>query len=101
MAMAKEVLAPAQNAERPGAKPHKKTAPALTEWLAEGRSCSQCMMLLAMQALGIEDENLLHAMKGLSGGMGIGHVCGIVTRRLRAEPCRPATRMHRVVPGVL
>ncbi|MGI6404671.1 MAG: C-GCAxxG-C-C family protein [Oscillospiraceae bacterium] len=47
--------------------------------LAKGYSCSQTIMMMTMQRLGIEDEHLVRAMKGLSGGMGIQHACGIVT----------------------
>jgi hypothetical protein len=45
----------------------------------QGFSCSQVVVMMTMTQIGIEDENLVRAVRGLSLGMGIGHVCGIVT----------------------
>ena len=48
-------------------------------YLSQGYSCSQVMMMMSMHCLQMKDENIIKAMKGLSGGMGIRHACGIVT----------------------
>jgi hypothetical protein len=47
--------------------------------ISEGKSCSQVMMCMAMERLGVEDEYLVQAMRGLSRGMGIRHACGVIT----------------------
>jgi hypothetical protein len=46
----------------------------------KGFSCSQIMLMMTMDLIGMEeDEYLVRAVKGLTQGMGIGHACGIVT----------------------
>ncbi|MDR1204641.1 MAG: C-GCAxxG-C-C family protein [Peptococcaceae bacterium] len=47
--------------------------------MSEGKSCSQVMIQMSMRKLGIEDEHLIRAARGLSMGMGIRHACGILT----------------------
>ena len=49
------------------------------ELYRQGFSCSQIMVMMTMSQMGIEDENLVRAARGLSLGMGIGDACGIVT----------------------
>jgi C_GCAxxG_C_C family probable redox protein len=44
-----------------------------------GYTCSQIIMMMTMRWMGIEDEYMVRAVKGLTMGMGIGHACGIVT----------------------
>ena len=53
----------------------------LRELRENGESCSQVMMHMTMMRLGVEDEHLIAAMKGLAGGMGSSarHACGILT----------------------
>jgi hypothetical protein len=46
----------------------------------QGFSCSQIMLIMTMELIGMEeDEFLVRASRGLSLGMGVGHACGIVT----------------------
>ena len=49
------------------------------ELARRGYTCSQIIMMMTMQRMGLEDEYLVKAVKGLTMGMGIGHACGIVT----------------------
>ncbi len=49
------------------------------ELLLQGYTCSQIMVLMTMNRLGLEDSELVKAVNGLAGGMGIQHACGIVT----------------------
>jgi C_GCAxxG_C_C family probable redox protein len=43
---------------------------------AGGYCCSESVMKLGLEDLGIEDENLIKAMVAFCGGMGAGQVCG-------------------------
>jgi hypothetical protein len=56
-----------------------KDSERVRQLISEGKSCSQVMMCMTMERLGIEDEYLVRAMRGLAGGMGVRHACGIVT----------------------
>lgn len=45
----------------------------------QGYNCSQILMLMALEALGKENTDLVRAMSGLQAGMGCGKVCGALT----------------------
>lgn len=45
----------------------------------KGYRCSQILMVLALEAQGKKDEDLVRAMSGLLGGMGCGKTCGALT----------------------
>ena len=45
----------------------------------KGFQCSQILMVLALDALGKKNEDLVRAMSGLLGGMGCGKTCGVMT----------------------
>jgi len=44
-----------------------------------GYECSQILVAIALEAQGKDNENLLRAMSGLTGGMGAGKTCGALT----------------------
>ena len=44
-----------------------------------GFCCSQILVLLALEDMGLEEPNLVRAMGGLCEGMGQGEVCGVAT----------------------
>ena len=45
----------------------------------QGYQCSQILMVLALEAQGKENPDLVKAMSGLVGGMGCGKTCGALT----------------------
>jgi C_GCAxxG_C_C family probable redox protein len=45
----------------------------------QGYQCSQILMAIALEAQGKQNEDLLRAMAGLLGGMGVGKTCGVLT----------------------
>lgn len=45
----------------------------------QGFQCSQILMVLALEAEGKQNEDLVRAMSGLLGGMGCGKACGALT----------------------
>lgn len=44
-----------------------------------GYQCSQILVAIALEAQGRENEELIRAMSGLTGGMGVGKTCGALT----------------------
>lgn len=51
----------------------------MMELALEGFNCSQILMLLALEAQGKQDPDLIRAMTGLLAGLGCGKVCGALT----------------------
>lgn len=52
----------------------------MLELSAQGFYCAQILMILALEAEGKEDPDLIRAMSGLNGGMGFsGNACGALT----------------------
>lgn len=52
----------------------------LFEYLQKGYSCSQVMMLIALESEGKENPDLVRAMSGLRGGLDdAGEVCGTLS----------------------
>jgi len=52
----------------------------LTQWALQGYCCSQILMLMALEAQGKEDPDMVRAMQGLCGGIGwSGDTCGTLT----------------------
>lgn len=49
------------------------------ELAMKGYQCSQILMAMALEAQGKQNEDLLRAMSGLTGGMGCGKACGALT----------------------
>ena len=45
----------------------------------KGFQCSQILMILALEALGKKNEDLVRAMSGLPAGMGCGKTCAVMT----------------------
>ena len=45
----------------------------------QGYQCSQILVLMALEAQGKRDPDLVRAMSGLLGGMGAGKTCGALT----------------------
>lgn len=45
----------------------------------QGFSCSQILVLMALEARGAEDPLLVRAMSGLLGGLGCGKTCGTLS----------------------
>jgi len=45
----------------------------------DGYECSQILVALALEAQGRENDELIRAMSGLTGGMGTGKTCGALT----------------------
>ncbi|WP_319495748.1 DVU_1555 family C-GCAxxG-C-C protein [uncultured Cohaesibacter sp.] len=51
----------------------------VAELLLADLKCSHIMMILALEAAGRQDPNLVRAMSGLAVGMGQGMTCGILS----------------------
>ena len=49
------------------------------ELAMQGYQCSQILMLIALEAQGKQNPDLVRAMSGLLGGMGCGKTCGALT----------------------
>jgi C_GCAxxG_C_C family probable redox protein len=49
------------------------------ELALQGYQCSQILMLMALEAQGKENPDLVKSMSGLLGGMGCGKTCGALT----------------------
>ena len=49
------------------------------ELAMQGYQCSQILVLMALEAQGRRDLDLVRAMSGLVGGMGCGKTCGTLT----------------------
>ena len=46
---------------------------------SQGFCCSQILILLALEDMGLEEANLVRAMGGLCEGLGQGEICGVAT----------------------
>ena len=51
----------------------------MMELALQGYNCSQILILMALDAQGKENPELVRAMTGLLGGLGCGKVCGALT----------------------
>jgi len=51
----------------------------MMELALQGYSCSQILILMALEAQGKDNPELVRAMSGLVGGLGCGRVCGALT----------------------
>ena len=51
----------------------------MMELALQGYNCSQILILLALEAQGKKNEDLVKSMTGLLSGMGCGRVCGALT----------------------
>lgn len=51
----------------------------MMELAMQGFNCSQILLIMALEAQGKENPDLVRAMSGLLGGLGCGKVCGALT----------------------